>query len=189
MKICAAEGCARVVHSHGYCKTHDQRLRRKGSPEAEIPIHSYTPSEEQKRLKKHGRLRCSICRKILVHSCFAPTEWYGKQHRCRNCRSSQGAARSYNITKDQYWRMRARQGNRCAICNNVFGRGGTRCCVDHDHADGKIRGLLCDRCNIGIGSMRDSPALLYMAARYLDDAEMRKKEIVVRRINKRRIRG
>ena len=39
--------------------------------------------------------------------------------------------------------------------------------VDHDHKTGQVRGLLCDRCNLGIGYMQDGPDILIAAARYV----------------------
>lgn len=47
--------------------------------------------------------------------------------------------------------------------------GGTaKLVVDHCHASGKIRGLLCDLCNRGIGHFNDSVELLYKAIKYLE---------------------
>jgi Recombination endonuclease VII len=43
-------------------------------------------------------------------------------------------------------------------------------CYDHDHATGKHRGWLCDRCNLGIAKFEDSPELLRAAALYLETA-------------------
>lgn len=39
--------------------------------------------------------------------------------------------------------------------------------VDHDHTSGKVRGLLCGRCNAGVGYFRDDPALMEQAAIYI----------------------
>lgn len=55
-----------------------------------------------------------------------------------------------------------RQGKVCAICGGV-----DRLCVDHDHATGEIRGVLCLNCNNGLGRFKDDPELLRKAIRYL----------------------
>ena len=50
----------------------------------------------------------------------------------------------------------------CVICGDT-----TKLVVDHDHATGKIRGMLCNHCNRGLGHFRDDPMLLEFAAQYL----------------------
>jgi len=55
----------------------------------------------------------------------------------------------------------------CAICGNPGGK--KRLCVDHDHVTGKIRGILCDNCNVGIGRLKDDIGLLYRAIDYLEE--------------------
>ncbi len=52
----------------------------------------------------------------------------------------------YGLTPDDVDRMLTDQGGVCAICQGEMKRQ----CVDHDHATGKVRGLLCHRCNIGL---------------------------------------
>ncbi len=67
------------------------------------------------------------------------------------------------ITADHVERKRAEQAGRCAICDEtpkVFH-------ADHDHLRRIPRGLLCNRCNMGLGLFRDNPALLGRAAAYL----------------------
>lgn len=74
----------------------------------------------------------------------------------------------YRITPDDYdERLRIQKGV-CAICrrddpNTHHGFWH----VDHDHATGLVRGLLCGRCNTGIGQFQDSPTVLERAAKYL----------------------
>lgn len=59
------------------------------------------------------------------------------------------------------------QGRVCAICKQVRkGRHG-KLCVDHNHQTGKVRGLLCEKCNMGLGHFEDSPVLLARAMRYV----------------------
>lgn len=75
----------------------------------------------------------------------------------------------YGITWEQYEDLLLKQGFACAICRSVRPGGrGKRLHVDHDHGTGKVRGLLCWRCNSVIGRMNDSPTLLRCAAAYLE---------------------
>lgn len=71
----------------------------------------------------------------------------------------------YQLTPAQYDAMLAAQGGVCAICRSL---GKRRPCVDHCHATGAIRGLLCNRCNSGIGHFFDRPDLLIAAVAYLE---------------------
>ena len=60
--------------------------------------------------------------------------------------------------------MHAAQGGVCAICRTAPAEH-----VDHDHATGAVRALLCFNCNGGLGQFRDDPSLLYVAAFYLEN--------------------
>lgn len=51
------------------------------------------------------------------------------------------------------------------------GRDARDRCVDHFHDNGAIRGLICAKCNRGLGLFDDSPTLLLAAAQYLLDAD------------------
>ena len=75
--------------------------------------------------------------------------------------------RKFGITLEQYKVMLEAQGSACAICKGESsGKGGFH--VDHDHSSGKVRGLLCYRCNIVLGMMAESPDRLRAAAEYLE---------------------
>lgn len=69
----------------------------------------------------------------------------------------------YGITLEEYKRLAAAQNNRCAICMTE-----TKLVVDHDHETHKVRGLLCARCNQGLGLFLDNTSSLVNAAAYLD---------------------
>jgi hypothetical protein len=76
----------------------------------------------------------------------------------------------YGITREQFLALDAEQDGRCAICKTPFpATGTTRRRLDHDHAiGGKVRGLLCARCNLGIGHFGDDSEVLRAAAAYLE---------------------
>jgi hypothetical protein len=69
----------------------------------------------------------------------------------------------YNITPKQYNKMFKKQKGLCAIC-----RKNKKLCVDHDHATGQVRGLLCHSCNKGLGDFYDNVKSLKRAGDYLN---------------------
>lgn len=74
----------------------------------------------------------------------------------------------YRIRLSDFDRMYEEQDGRCAICNtDPTGTHYEKLCVDHDHATGKVRGLLCRECNFGLGKFADDPDRLLSAAAYL----------------------
>lgn len=80
--------------------------------------------------------------------------------------------KKYGITAELYDEMLARQAGVCAICNRpeTSRRQGVirALAVDHCHATGRVRALLCQRCNHTLGRMYDDPKLLRRAAGYLE---------------------
>jgi hypothetical protein len=75
----------------------------------------------------------------------------------------------YGITEKDYEDMLISQEGKCAICETEDKTGKwQRFGVDHCHVTGKVRALLCNECNRGIGLLRDSSELLRKAANYLD---------------------
>jgi Recombination endonuclease VII len=82
----------------------------------------------------------------------------------------------YGLTMAQFEKMAAAQGGVCAICKKAPyadhpSPRKTRLSVDHDHATRAIRGLLCDKCNTGLGMFEDNPGLLAAAIAYLAAAQ------------------
>lgn len=74
----------------------------------------------------------------------------------------------YNMTIDDYEALKASQENRCAICRVHESELKRALHIDHDHATGRVRGLVCFACNTGMGKLGDDPALLRKAADYLE---------------------
>lgn len=86
---------------------------------------------------------------------------------CRACAKLRNPFRErlYGLSREDYAELVADQNGVCAVC----GRGSEdrALAVDHDHASGGIRGLLCAPCNTGLGVFRDDPDLLRKAIAYL----------------------
>lgn len=71
--------------------------------------------------------------------------------------------RKYGLTQADFDRLRDSQRGKCAICEWFT----EKLVVDHCHATGRIRGLLCGKCNSGIGLLQDDPRILRAALNYL----------------------
>ena len=76
----------------------------------------------------------------------------------------------YKLTLEQYRQMIANSDGICAICGlemTFDAKCQSQACVDHDHNTGKIRELICSRCNLMIGKAEDSIDILNKAILYL----------------------
>lgn len=75
----------------------------------------------------------------------------------------------HGISPDAYQQMLDGQGGVCAICKTDEPTAGKKSfCVDHDHKTGRVRGVLCTRCNTMIGNARDDIGVLTTAIAYLE---------------------
>ena len=75
--------------------------------------------------------------------------------------------RNYGITSEDYDLMLSNQENVCAICEDEC-ISGKKLAVDHNHDTGEVRGLLCCKCNRGLGNFNDNLDLLRSAVLYLE---------------------
>jgi len=76
--------------------------------------------------------------------------------------------RKFNLSVEGYLKLLEAQGNKCAICGDKPPKQKyLSFSVDHCHKSGEIRGILCRKCNTGIGMLGDSPKLLKSAIKYL----------------------
>lgn len=76
---------------------------------------------------------------------------------------------TYGITLEEFENMWEDQGRVCAICRVGISSSGTGTHLDHCHTTGKIRGLLCTQCNIGLGGFKDNKISLMQAIAYLNE--------------------
>lgn len=85
--------------------------------------------------------------------------------RVRQWARASAVRRQYGLELVEVEAMRLRQGETCAICYEYLDP--SKMHIDHCHETGKVRGLLCQQCNHGLGNLRDSPELARRASLYL----------------------
>lgn len=125
---------------------------------------------------EEGRKLCIYGQHWEPEKDFAPhsTTSDGLHSWCRRCLASAQYHRKYGIDLTAIEALLVQQGG-CAICKRTEPKRGRRWSVDHDHSCcpgdytcGKcVRGILCESCNIGLGSFSDDPIALESAAAYL----------------------
>lgn len=89
----------------------------------------------------------------------------GLHRTCKSCRSEHRKARY--LRDEEYDALLIAQNNSCAICGIHIAELKTNLVVDHDYQTMKVRGLLCNNCNSGIGFFKENQEILAMAIEYL----------------------
>lgn len=79
--------------------------------------------------------------------------------------------RLYGITSTEYDNLFTKQNGLCAICKSTKSTNSKKFHIDHNHTNGKVRALLCNHCNIGLGHFKDSINLLQTAIEYIKQYE------------------
>lgn len=76
-----------------------------------------------------------------------------------------GSIRKYRYGVSNEWveEQFKKQNGKCMICKGDL----KDFCIDHDHINGRVRGLLCRKCNAGLGQFNDDPKTLLNALKYL----------------------
>lgn len=97
-----------------------------------------------------------------------PYELFGRDRSdgaryCTICHRRNRIRAKYGLTGEEWDALVLKQEGRCAICLAEHGD----LHVDHDHSDGRVRGLLCTQCNNGLGRFEDDTVRLRAAAMYI----------------------
>lgn len=141
----------------------------------------------RKKSSLDGRMSlCKICATLKIYSWRSknPEKWRSYVRKSYHIAKSNGtyakrfsthpARRSiyrmktrYGITQDQLVSLLKKQNKSCAICRIKLRMDRKQYAIDHCHKTKIIRGILCHRCNLGIGFMRDDPSLFISACDYL----------------------
>lgn len=161
--VCGHADCDRPHVAVGLCAVHYDRQKR-----AQL---------RAERLATKATRCCLACGQAL-----RPEQRDDTLFCSRSCKEADRSAsgRSADASTRHYYRSRygmsredavARFGDRCNICGTADGGGRyANLHIDHCHASGRVRGMLCSPCNNGLGRFRDDPALLKNAAAYLEAA-------------------
>lgn len=120
------------------------------------PGHRHGP-EVLAKLRKRRKPLCPTCNERPKAGRDAYCVQCGRARRRRL-----DLERVYGLTTEGYDKLLEDSGGQCAICGKA-----AELVVDHDHVSGKVRGLLCRKCNVAIGSLGDSPETLRRAFAYL----------------------
>jgi len=123
-----------------------------------------------KQLYKKGLRKCYKCKEIKKISEFGKNKnkSTGYGYLCRKCdfnKHSDGTIFPYDFDYDSVIsKLIKDNGNVCFICN----KKSEKLCLDHNHKTGKIRGLLCSKCNYGLGLFQDNIDFLKNSIKYLE---------------------
>lgn len=130
---------------------------------------------------------CTSCRQVLPVSAFAirtDTKVPRVRSNCKACLAANQTQKNrenhsdaqvywwarqlakYGLTPKEWSELFASQDYACAVCGTKD-NGKKRFHVDHDHESGRVRGILCTKCNVGIGGLKDDPEIVYKAYQYL----------------------
>lgn len=127
------------------------------------PINQFGTYKPKGRSKYTLRLKCKTCRKAEEAKRYRenPETKARMQIRARNY----NLKKEYGLTFEEVQILQSNQNNQCKICKKEMQKPN----VDHCHKTGKIRGLLCWNCNIGLGYFKDNIENLQNAITYLGE--------------------
>lgn len=148
MNFCSVEGCWKTSYAKGYCRPHWWRLKTYG------------------RLHKIVGVIKGNC---TIDGCGKKIKGHGL------CVNHYTMLKTYGLHPTEYYKMLESQGNVCAICkepetslfHNKPGKV-KKLSVDHCHATGKVREILCQRCNHFLGRVEEKTELLQAMIDYLN---------------------
>lgn len=137
----------------------------------------------------NGQIECCSCREWKILSEFAISKYTlsGRTSICKNCynlkkkeyynkddsklRVRKWRLKNYNLSEIEFNNLLIHQDYKCAICDSKFSDF-SKINIDHSHSSGKVRGLLCRQCNLGLGHFTDSKDMLKQAITYLEASEL-----------------
>lgn len=164
-RTCRISGCDRPHLARDRCHKHYQQWWKDNRSATKTPLHRLSRVDllQQKAI-------CAVCGPVEI----ALRKWGPACKIARRAQRRLGSTRrpgssrrkgqpGYRLTSAEREMLLVRQNYACAVC----GRDSRRLVVDHDHATGQVRGLLCHHCNVGLGWFGDDAVILERAFRYV----------------------
>lgn len=146
--------------------------------------HKKEAKEYEKQYRAEHKEKIKEWKKQYNANRIEENKEYGKQYRVKNKErikqynnnhkkeeKIRHLRNKYNITPEQYNELFNKQNGKCMICKKHQSELKKLLGVDHNHKTGKVRGLLCDNCNKGIGLLKEDINILINAINYLKDNE------------------
>jgi hypothetical protein len=141
-------------------------------------LHAHGSSTRYLEKGIHGGCHCVVCRAAKAESqrkfranhpgkaAKDSREYRANHPYLRDEDRRRRLLREYGISPEEYDALLTSQDGRCCICGADYpGANGWH--IDHCHKTGVVRGILCHRCNLGLGNFRDDPERLAAAIEYL----------------------
>lgn len=155
-------------------------------------------SHNRKRFLVDGKIECPCCNewKTLEDFYKWPSGTYGISWNCKECTKAKARAnhkahrekgaehwethrkkyrvrhykKKYGLTLEEFEDKLESQGNECEICKESLdvNDNSKKAHMDHNHTTGELRGILCSKCNQGLGSFYESKEKLKSAIEYLE---------------------
>lgn len=137
---CSFNNCNNKLRAKNFCNGHYMQYK-------------YGDSLKPLRKRSSGYSKNKLC---TVTNC-------NEKHKALGyCDKHYTYIKKYNLSPDEYFKILKKQNLLCAICNEE-----KFLVVDHNHKNGEVRGLLCNKCNIGLGHFNDNVSLLNSAIKYV----------------------
>lgn len=123
------------------------------------------------------RIKCKKCTKSYINKKYDPEKQKTRNHNSALRNRGLVIKKAYGIDNSDYNKLLLDQDYSCAICKitiaDYIKKHMTKKSfrkhfdIDHCHINGRIRGLLCRACNVGIGFLKSDPAIIQQASDYL----------------------
>lgn len=149
--------------------------RRTEDREYKARLRKEVPEKVQEmRRRYYERNKEKIKTQTYAYRAKHPERWREKNRRYQQERAkadpnywrAKSIKKRYGITIEEFEQLLKAQENRCAICRTPADQI-KRKCIDHCHRTGKVRGILCQGCNVAIAHLRDDPLIALRASEYL----------------------
>lgn len=136
----------------------------------EKPLEAF---HRQTKSKDGRQATCKECCRSRSQRWYADNrEKYLEYARARR-EAVDARAGKFGLTVDELEEILEAYGDQCGICGDVV-ESPKKLHLDHDHRTGRVRGVLCMHCNMGLGQFRDDPERLRKAINYLELAARRR---------------